>query len=148
MPTTDGFWSQRTTPTPFLRSYLYLVDTGHGGNVEFVVGTGADRTSIHPVDWTAIAPRSRWNDWPEPHYMAGIAGSRPYSTVPAVIAFLDPDGRWFVSRQFTVEVGLLLPSDRHLLAIPSLLGMDLIGTGTLHLTGGGKITLDIPGTYV
>lgn len=135
------------TPSLYVRAYVYLPRFKKGRIVDFLLDTGASRTALHPADWLPMASR-RAKLTPVTSAL-GIGGSRQYAIEPVMLFFVEEGGRALLSSQDTILVALPIQEDFTSLRIPSLLGMDVIGQGSLQFAAGdNSVYLDLPGTYL
>ncbi len=110
----------RVRRRPYVQGRLFLPRLGVDRNIDFLVDTGADTTTIHPPDtqtmginYPQLGPATR----PQ----MGIGGVDYAHEEPAVIAFEDGS----LERIYYVITAIPRPSE-HNMGFPSLLGQDII----------------------
>ena len=102
-----------------MKGRLIIPDLGVSGDVEFLVDTGSDRTSLHPLDgWALRIPLSQLGN---PTSLAGIGGSQSYFTADAALLFRDETQ----NRLYFLRLAIAQPT-QHNLRLPSLLGQDIL----------------------
>ena len=115
-------WMQGTIRIPGIRLHS-------NGDVDFLVDTGAGRTSLHPSD----AHRLGLFNFPLPPpsvSMIGVAGTAQYAELRAFIGFVDQHPlpwtrpRWAV---YALPLLIAIPDEENWY-LPSLLGQDIIRT--------------------
>ena len=93
--------------------------------VDFLVDTGADRTTLMPRDINALGLDLR-SDAFDRSQTTGVGGSVQTRQAPAVLYFVDdeaPDGL----RRVNLTIDLLMTEDAHAaMRLPSLLGRDFL----------------------
>ena len=85
--------------------------------MEFLVDTGADETSLHPKDGNGIP----YHDLRHADYSDGVGGPATYYSEQAIIVFEDSSG----AHVYFQPIGIAEPTDYNL-SIPSLLGQDIL----------------------
>ena len=104
---------------PYVRGRLILPRFGVDGYVDFLIDTGADSTSIHPMDGERLRiPFERLQERIE---FGGIGGSHPYYTEHAVLLFDDGT----LIRVYSLPVTVAKPSES-INKLPSLIGRPLL----------------------
>ena len=147
MPTTKGYFRKESPPTPYVTGFVFLPDLEQGMVVEFLVDTAASHTLLSPRDWTWMLPENEWLTFWRPVEVArGVGGFWPYDEIDVVVWFWDLEDKPFASFQTRIEVGLYTTSEA--VEIPSLLGMDVLGKGSLTMDSNfDQMMMDIPGVY-
>jgi len=108
-----------TDGKPYVKSQQVIPSLSVRGDVEFLLDTGSDRTSLHPLD--SLALRVPYAQLGNPMYFAGIGGSQAYFTADAALLFRDE----IQDRLYFLRVAIARPS-QHNLQLPSLLGQDIL----------------------
>ncbi|MFN8558341.1 MAG: hypothetical protein U0531_13690 [Dehalococcoidia bacterium] len=110
--------------------------------VDFLIDTGAARTSLHAVDTLGRLGISlrRLRDtavWPGRSSVRGIGGHVDYVQTTAHYGFLHHDGR-----QQTIVAPIQIAASDHADTLPSLLGLDILQRFDLSLSWrDGRVTL-------
>lgn len=118
----DGYYKDDNPPAPYVYAEVYLPDLHLYGDVEFLVDTGADATSLMPDDMAMIRvdisrARGRY------HKVDGVGGEAQYKTTKAVLRFQDDD----VFGHFQeFEIDIHLTEGKAGQQLPSLLGRDIL----------------------
>ena len=109
-------------PAPYVRAQVYLPDLRTGGEVGFLVDTGADATSLMPgdlglmrVDLARVRGTYRT--------VGGVGGDARYKRTRAVLRFRDHDAFGHF-QEFEIDIHLMADSEG--LQLPSLLGRDIL----------------------
>lgn len=108
--------------------------------------TGADDTALHPADWMLIIPSNRWGSFTASKTKGGIGGSRAYADELALLSVVCNDGQVHILDKTRLDVGILTPQDIFGTPIPSIMGRDLLGRGTLQVNPQAnlQVILDLP----
>jgi len=120
----EGYFDSSGEPAPYVGGSVYLPRLGVGNRVEFLLDTGADATTLHPVDahklgidGSALGPAS--------FQTSGVGGQARYTPEYAIVSFYDKDAEdW---RSFRIQVYIPSPENEHSAgSLPSLLGRDIL----------------------
>ena len=140
-----GFFPPDRPPHPYLSVAVFVPGVStEWALVDFLIDTGAARTSIHPLDAirrlgispAMLADRSQWQNTIA---SGGVGGPATYFDLPAFYGFqTDADVAWDI-----IEGRLMLAElTAHNQRIPSLMGWDLLSLFELVIHGGnGRVTL-------
>ena len=115
-------WMQGTIRIPGIRLHS-------NGDVDFLVDTGAGRTSLHPSDAHRLG-LFNFQLPPPSVSMIGVAGTAQYAELRAFIGFVDQHPlpwtrpRWAV---YALPLLIAIPDEENW-HLPSLLGQDIIRT--------------------
>jgi len=104
---------------PCVQGWLVLPRLNIQGDVEFLVDTGADSTTIHPFDGQKLGVP--FEELLSEILSIGIGGSQPYFLEHAILMFEDDA----LVRQYSSEVLIGKPSATSS-RLPSLLGRSLL----------------------
>lgn len=110
---------------PLLTAELRLDGQPEFAQIEFLVDTGADQTTIHPAD-----ARRLWGGYSQHDFesdatvqvMRGIGGTARFITRRVSVVFFEEDGE-AVSGDFNLNIAESREDNRDL---PSLLGRDIL----------------------
>ncbi len=112
-------WYERPLGQPFFSAHVHIPRLAARGTIQFLFDTGADRTTIAPIDARRLGINyekleNRQISW-------GIGGECTYFTEPMQVFFLEDD----TVHEYEFPIDVLKPAkdtDR----LPSLLGRDII----------------------
>ena len=111
-------------PAPYVSGSVYLPRLGVGDQVDFLLDTGADATTLHPRDAGKLGVYA--------HSLGsasvsakGIGGPMQYTPEYTLVSFFDRDaGDW---RNFRMQVYIASPENEYEAGgLPSLLGRDVL----------------------
>ena len=109
-----------TTGCPYIEGRLILPRLKTGGDISFLVDTGADQTLIHPLDGLRLSiDYPKLSDTSE---SVGVGGIAQNFVEPALVVFSEPGRMLYV---YTVVVAIAPPSP-DIMNLPSLLGRDIL----------------------
>ena len=115
---------------PYIQGRLFFPRLRLDAYVDFLVDTGADRTSLHPVDTLMMGVD--YSRLRQPSDFSGIGGSAPYSSERGVLFFAD--GR--LLRAYTTQIAILnlsvVKTAKDIPTIPSVLGRDILSNGWMR----------------
>lgn len=133
-----GFFPPDRPPHPYLSVAVFVPGIStEWALVEFLIDTGAARTSIHPLDAirrlgigpAMLADRSQWQNTTA---SSGIGGTATYFDLPAFYGFqADADVAWDIIEGRLMLAELTASNQR----IPSLMGWDLLSLFKLTMHG-------------
>ena len=104
-------------------------------NLEFLVDTGADVTSLHPVDCVGM-PYEELRDLSETGGVGGVAG---YYSEDAFVVFDDGEA----THIYSMHVDIAVPT-RDNASLPSLLGQDILRHWrVIHDRPANSLTIDV-----
>ena len=110
---------------PLLWGRLHFNRLNVGGNIEFLVDTGASHTCLHPQDGMRLkVPYHRLRN---PIYASGIGGDSKYYREPAVLFFTDGQ----LLRAYSVLILVADPTE-HNDDLSSLLGQSMLQNWNVH----------------
>ena len=134
-----GYYKDDDPPAPYVYGEVYLpdvrpyggIDAGLHGDVEFLVDSGADATSLLPYDMTLIGVdiskvRGRYQK------VDGVGGEARYKTTKAVLRFQDEDAFGHF-QEFEIDIHLTRGDAGQ--QLPSLLGRDILNECECTLDG-------------
>ena len=126
-----GYYKDDAPPAPYVYGEVYLPDLRLHGDIEFLVDTGADATSLMPddmaligVDISRIGRRYQKVD--------GVGGEARYKRTKAVLRFQDHDAFGHF-QEFEIDIHLM--AGREAQQLPSLLGRDILNECECTLDG-------------
>lgn len=129
-----------TPPAPYVRADVYLPELRISAEIEFLVDTGADSTTLLPHDAGRMgvalqSVRGRYrND------MSGVGGKARYKTTRAHLRFHDTAALGGF-RDFEVDIDLITARTDEWL--PSLLGRDILNLCECTFNAAtGRVTLE------
>lgn len=128
----EGYYRDDDHPSaPYVKAQVYLPNLRTGAEVEFLVDTGADATSLMPgnlgvmrVDLTRVHATYR--------RVGGVGGEARYKTTRAVLRFRDHDAFGHF-QEFEIDIHLM--AGREGQQLPSLLGRDILNECECILDG-------------
>lgn len=136
-----GFFPLDRPPHPYLSVAIFVPGVSTDWVLlDFLIDTGAARTSIHPLDAirrlgispAILADRSQWTNT---IVSGGVGGAATYFDLPAFYGFqTDTDVAWDVIEGRLMLAELTANNQR----IPSLLGWDLLNLFKLTTHGGNR----------
>ena len=128
---------------PFVRVLLSIPRLGIQNEVEFLVDTGADATSVNHRDAVNMELFPELFRESEMTYSAGVGGVSMYFVEDARIEFLDTDEE--NPREYPVSLRIADLSDEPM-SIPSLLGRDILNLHRMvYAPGERRLELHAPG---
>ena len=118
----DGYYKNDNPPAPYVYGEVYCPDLRLHGDIEFLVDTGADATSLMPDDMAFMGVdisrvRGRYQR------VDGVGGEARYKTTKAVLRFQDHDAFGHF-QEFEIDIHLM--AGREGQGLPSLLGRDIL----------------------
>ncbi len=129
--TIDGYYKDDDPPAPYVYGEVYLPDLRLHGDIEFLVDSGADATSLMPgdleqigVDLTRVRGTYR--------RVGGVGGEARYKTTRAVLRFQDHEAFGHF-QEFEIDIHLM--AGREGQQLPSLLGRDILNECECTLDG-------------
>ena len=126
---------------PYMKARVEIPRLSVGGALNFLIDTGADRTTIHPVDLQAIGVRHPDLDASQKWDCSGIGGTVAYSMEKVVLHFKKVD----LCQEVAIgplELGFFNNAQEG--RLPSLIGRDVLSQGSLmHDFIGNQLHLDL-----
>lgn len=113
---------------PYIKARVEVPRLSVRGSVDFLIDTGADKTTLHPMEKRTIGMQHADLDATKQNTYNGIGGAVVYSLEDVVLHFKKAD------RSLSVAVGPLASNlfvEAQNLRIPSLLGRDVLDQGSL-----------------
>lgn len=129
-----------TPPAPYVQAEIHLPAIRISGDIEFLVDTGADGTSLLPYDMARMGGSiqkipGRYKE------MDGIGGGAKAKTTMAMLRFRDVDALGGF-REFRIDVDVIAPGKINE-RLPSLLGRDILNQCECTFNASsGNITLE------
>lgn len=119
---------------PFIRVFVALHRFGVSKQVDMMVDSGSDVTTLQPKDSLLMLEESQFKRLGRPRYIQGIGGRVKSYTEEGAIGFLLPDKRiCWVPTVFDI----IDPNSRS--TLPSTLGNDILQFGTTALNAVRRI---------
>ena len=121
-----------TRGRPYIQGRLFFPQRQRDAYVDFLVDTGADVTSLHPID--GLTMNLPYEDLEPPVPFGGIGGTAPYSLELGVLYLAD--GRFL--RAFALDIAILninalnTEAEGDIPTISSVLGRDVLGNGWMR----------------
>ena len=103
---------------PYVACRLYIPRLRVSGEIAFLLDTGSDRTSLHPLDARSINVPSDWLSGAIE--TRGVGGTSPYFREYAQMAFDDGDR----VQVYGIDIRIAQPNENNA-GLPSLLGRDV-----------------------
>ena len=126
---------------PVLWAFIRLLEFDVSIPVEFLVDTGATRTTVHERDWTGLFPDADVRTG-RIESMIGIGGEPDYAWHKCLVGLTNANGDAYWIDDI-IEVGFGL--DAQTFGLPGLFGRDIINLGTMSLNGpASSFHLDLP----
>lgn len=127
----DGYYKNDSPPAPYVYGEIYLPQLRLRGDIEFLLDTGADATSLMPNDMALMGVdisriRERYQS------VRGVGGQARYKTTKAVLRFQDHDAFGHF-QEFEIDIHLM--AGREGQQLPSLLGRDVLNECECTLDG-------------
>jgi Retroviral aspartyl protease len=128
-----GYFAVRSPgpPAPHVAATIRRAPAAEFAEIDFLIDTGADFTTVHPADAFRLWPGYFTHDFardPTVREMHGIGGPARFIPLQAELQFID-DEMGAVAAPMTVWVAA--PDEQGLWNLPSLLGRDIIQQFTL-----------------
>lgn len=101
---------------------LMIPDLSLQSDISFLVDTGADTTTLFPLDCDKMGIDFSKLPGKVAEDAAGVGGRAKTKTVPATVTFNDPGRKLYV---YTIEISVIKPH-ADIQHIPSLLGRDVL----------------------
>ena len=127
----DGYYKDDGPPAPYVKAQVYLPGLRAGAEIEFLVDTGADATSLMPDDMALMRVDLR-RIRGQSQSVEGVGGEARYKTAKAVLRFQDRDAFGHF-QEFEVDIHLM--AGRGGQQLPSLLGRDILNECECTLNG-------------
>jgi len=108
-----------TTGRPYIEGRLLLPRLGLSANVSFLIDTGADTTTLMPLDGTSQGVD--YDDLRNPTQCAGFGGKNIGFREYGLVAFSDGIAVFMYRSRF-----MLVKPKRGIMTIPSVLGRDIL----------------------
>ena len=127
----EGYYKDDDPPAPYVYGEIYLPDLHLRGDIEFLVDSGADATSLMPPDLDQIGvdlARVRGTY----RTVGGVGGDARYKRTRAVLRFRDHDAFGHF-QEFEIDIHLMAGSEGQ--QLPSLLGRDILNECECTLDG-------------
>jgi len=127
----EGYYKSDDPPAPYVYGEIYLPDLHLRGDIEFLVDSGADATSLMPPDLDQIGVdlmRVRGTH----RRVGGVGGEARYKRTRAVLRFRDHDAFGHF-QEFEIDIHLMAGSEGQ--QLPSLLGRDILNECECTLDG-------------
>ena len=110
---------------PYVRGRLTIPLLGVNGGVNFLLDTGADRTTMHPADGERL--RCRFDKLEDPDVVNGVGGTQECYSADAIVTLFGNEADY----HYIITIDIVKPSpdpkrNRILQRLPSLLGNDLL----------------------
>jgi hypothetical protein len=116
-----------TTGRPYFEGRLYLPRLKIVALISFLADTGADQTTVMPLDGNKAA--IPYNALKNPHPAVGIGGQAQTFAENAILTFAHP-GVALYSYEF--KISIMEPS-KDIMHVPSLLGRDIMNNWNLRI---------------
>ena len=108
---------------PYMQAWIHIPRLEVEGTLWFLADTGADRTTLMPVDGLPIEVNYEKLEDGSKKTASGIGGSSDSFTEEAFVLFADADDE--VAYGYRIELAIIPPEDSNE-SIPSLLGRDIM----------------------
>lgn len=124
---------------PFIRVFVALHRFGVSKQVDMLVDSGSDLTTLQPKDSLLMLKKSDFMQLGPPRAIQGIGGRANSYTEEGAIGFSMPDARicWV-----PINIDITDPNSRS--TVPSTLGNDVLGFGTTVIDAiGGIVKIEL-----
>lgn len=129
-------------PAPYVQAHIYFPRLGVGGEVDFLIDTGADRTALHPWDAGYLGIDYRRLRRSGLNYANGIGGTLGYYQEPGILVFREAHGQ---IRAYELDIQVSEKNnDLEMRDLPSLLGRDFLNLCVFQMNKANNLVLIEP----